>query len=419
MASSAATPPRDGAPARLEALDALRGAALLGVLLANLRAFSLHDFLPAAAGAGPADIAAQWLMAALVDAKAATLFALLFGVGFALQLGPAPLAPGRRRRHARRLLALLAIGLLHAWLLWWGDILRYYAVLGLLMLPLAGWSARRLAIVGAALALFAWPLLLPWARLALPPQAPSAQAAAAALSAFSAPDLMRAWAANLDYDLRMRIANWSLLIFVLGRLMIGAALGRAGLFLDPAAHLAAWRRLAGAALLVGVPASAFVLLRDGAILFADGWWSGGPGRDLARIVRSAASLALGLGYMAGFVLLFQWPRARRLLAGFAPVGRMALTNYLGQSLLAISLFYGVGLGLGPVASLPRILALGVLLFIVQALASAWWLRRYALGPCEWLWRSAAAGRWQAMRLPASQPRPAQAAGSPGNTRSST
>ncbi|CAB3849275.1 DUF418 domain-containing protein [Achromobacter insuavis] len=419
MASSAATPPRAGAPARLEVLDALRGAALLGVLLANLRAFSLHDFLPAAAGAGPADIAAQWLMAALVDAKAATLFALLFGVGFALQLGPAPLAPGRRRRHALRLLALLAIGLLHAWLLWWGDILRYYALLGLLMLPLAGWSARRLAIVGAALALFAWPLLLPWARLALPPQVPSAQATAAALSAFSAPDLMRAWAANLDYDLRMRIANWSLLIFVLGRLMIGAALGRAGLFLDPAAHLAAWRRLAGAALLVGVPASAFVLLRDGAILFADGWWSGGPGRDLARIVRSAASLALGLGYMAGFVLLFQWPRARRLLAGFAPVGRMALTNYLGQSLLAISLFYGVGLGLGPVASLPRILALGVLLFIVQALASAWWLRRYALGPCEWLWRSAAAGRWQAMRLPASQPRPAQAAGSPGNTRSST
>ncbi|CUJ84636.1 Predicted membrane protein [Achromobacter sp. 2789STDY5608615] len=262
-------------------------------------------------------------------------------------------------------------------------------------------------------------MLLPWARLALPPQVPSAQATAAALSAFSAPDLMRAWAANLDYDLRMRIANWSLLIFVLGRLMIGAALGRAGLFLDPAAHLAAWRRLAGAALLVGVPASAFVLLRDGAILFADGWWSGGPGRDLARIVRSAASLALGLGYMAGFVLLFQRPRARRLLAGFAPVGRMALTNYLGQSLLAISLFYGVGLGLGPVASLPRILALGVLLFIVQALASAWWLRRYALGPCEWLWRSAAAGRWQAMRLPASQPRPAQAAGSPGNTRSST
>lgn len=419
MASSAATPPRAGAPARLEVLDALRGAALLGVLLANLRAFSLYDFLPAAASAGPADIAAQWLMAALVDAKAATLFALLFGVGFALQLGPAPLAPGRRRRHARRSLALLAIGLLHAWLLWWGDILRYYALLGLLMLPLAGWSARRLAIVGAALALFAWPLLLPWARLALPPQMPSAQAAAAALAAFSTPDLMRAWTANLDYDLRMRIANWSLLIFVLGRLMIGAALGRAGLFLDPAAHLAAWRRLAGAALLVGVPASAFVLLRDGAILFADGWWSGGSARDLARIVRSAASLAQGLGYMAGFVLLFQWPQARRILAGFAPVGRMALTNYLGQSLLAISLFYGVGLGLGPVASLPRILALGVLLFIVQAMASAWWLRRYALGPCEWLWRSAAAGRWQAMRLPESQPWPAQAARSPGSTRSST
>ena len=403
MAFPAATPPRAGAPARLEVLDALRGAALLGVLLANLRAFSLHDFLPPAASAGPADLAAQGLMAALVDAKAATLFALLFGVGFALQLGPTPCAPGRRRRHAVRLLILLAIGLLHAWLLWWGDILRYYALLGLLMLPMAGWPARRLAIVGATLALFAWPLLLPLARQALPPQTPSAQAAAAALSAFGAPDLMRAWAANLDYDLRMRIANWSLLLFVLGRLMIGAALGRTGLFLDPAAHLAAWRRLAGAAFLVGVPATAFVLLRDGAILFTDGGWAGGPGRDLARVLRSLASLALGLGYMAGFVLLFQSPRARRVLSLFAPVGRMALTNYLGQSVLAIGLFYGIGLGLGPDASLPRILALGVLLFMVQALASAWWLGRYALGPCEWLWRSAAAGRWQAMRLPTLPP----------------
>lgn len=403
MASPAATPPRAGAPARLEVLDALRGVALLGVLLANLRAFSLHDFLPAATSASPVDLAAQGLMAALVDAKAATLFALLFGVGFALQLGPAPCAPGRRPRHAVRLLLLLAIGLLHAWLVWWGDILRYYALLGLLMLPMAGWSARRLAIVGAALALFAWPLLLPLARQALPPQTPSAQAAAAALSAFSAPDLMRAWAANLDYDLRMRIANWSLLLFVMGRLMIGAALGRTGLFLDPAAHLAAWRRLAGAAFLVGVPATAFVLLRDGAILFTDGWWAGGPGRDLARVLRGLASLALGLGYMAGFVLLFQSPRARRVLSLFAPVGRMALTNYLGQSVLAIGLFYGIGLGLGPDASLPRILALGVLLFMVQALASAWWLGRYALGPCEWLWRSAAAGRWQAMRLPTLPP----------------
>lgn len=403
MASPAATPPRAGAPARLEVLDALRGVALLGVLLANLRAFSLHDFLPPAASASPVDLAAQGLMAALIDAKAATLFALLFGVGFALQLGPAPCAPGRRPRYAARLLALLAIGLLHAWLLSWGDILRYYALLGLLMLPMAGWSARRLAIVGAALALFAWPLLLPLARQALPPQTPSAQAAAAALSAFSAPDLMRAWAANLDYDLRMRIANWSLLLFVMGRLMIGAALGRTGLFLDPAAHLAAWRRLAGAAFLVGVPATAFVLLRDGAILFTDGWWAGGPGRDLARVLRGLASLALGLGYMAGFVLLFQSPRARRVLSLFAPVGRMALTNYLGQSVLAIGLFYGIGLGLGPDASLPRILALGVLLFMVQALASAWWLGRYALGPCEWLWRSAAAGRWQAMRLPTLPP----------------
>ena len=97
---------------------------------------------------------------------------------------------------------------------------------------------------------------------------------------------------------------------------------------------------------LGVAATAFVLLRDHGALFADGWWKGATARTVSSVVRSTSSIALALAYMAIAVLLFQ-TRARRLLALFAPVGRMALTHYLSQSLLGIAVFYGVGFGVGP------------------------------------------------------------------------
>ena len=251
METASATP-----AARLDLLDALRGA-LLGVLLANLRDFSLHQFLLDTSAIQ--DGVAQRLMAALLDAKAATLFSLLFGVGFAMQMRARADAA---RRYRRRLLLLLLIGLAHAWLLWWGDILRYYALLGLLLLPMARWSPRRLALAGIVVALFAAPLLAPFAKAWLPAVTPHARAAAEALAAFSGPDPGRAWVANLDYDLRMRLANWSLAGFVLGRLMVGAALGATTLFSHPHERRRAWLGILAAGLAVGMPATAFALLRD-------------------------------------------------------------------------------------------------------------------------------------------------------------
>lgn len=399
--ASTATPAR-GAE-RHELLDALRGFALFAVLLVNLRDFSLYAFLnePQRAQLPTATID-RWLeplFMIFVDAKAATLFSLLFGVGFAMQTGA-----GRDggRRYRRRLLILFLIGCLHAYLLWWGDILRYYALLGLLLLPLAGWSARALATAGVVVALFAWPLLLPVMKAVLPPLPTGAEARQAALVAFGSDRLGELWQVNLAFDLRMRLANWSLVFFVLGRLLIGAAIGRSQALIAPERHPRWWAHGVRIALPLGFALTAFSVLRDGRWLFADGWWAGDAGRNLARVLRSAAPLLLGLGYLAAFVRLYRKPWWHAGLRRFAPVGRMALTHYLAQTLVGVALFYGIGLDIGARLGLVGTVPLALAIFAAQMAFSRFWLARFEFGPVEWLWRSGVAGAWAPLRRRASR-----------------
>lgn len=194
----------------------------------------------------------------------------------------------------------------------------------------------------------------------------------------------------------MRLANWSLAFFVLGRLLIGAALGAAGVIQQPQLYRRFWQRLLQVTLPLGVALTGFVLLRDHGLCFADGWWKSPAARALSSVVRSASSIAMALAYMSIVVMLFQG-RLRRLLDRFAPVGRMALTNYLAQSVIGIGVFYGAGLGLGPRAGMPGILLATALIFTLQTVLSHYWLRRFRFGPAEWLWRSLTYARWQPLR----------------------
>jgi uncharacterized protein len=102
---------------------------------------------------------------------------------------------------------------------------------------------------------------------------------------------------------------------------------------------------------LGAALTAFVLLRDHGLLFADGWWKGSAARSVSSVVRGASSIAMALAYMALVVVLFE-TRARRVLNAFAPVARMALTHYLGQSLFSVALFYGAGLGIDHATAWP-------------------------------------------------------------------
>jgi uncharacterized protein len=385
---------------RVDVIDALRGFALAGVLLVNLGYLTLHAHLTEARkGALPTaafDIVALDAMAVLVDVKAVTLFALLFGVGFALQLDRAgDQAVGRVPRYLRRMAILLAIGLAHRYLLWWGDILAMYAVVGALLVLFRRASDDALLVWALLLAIVLPPILIPHVRPLLPGPT-QREVFEATLPSFLAGDSREVLRANADVVAWSHRANWPLVGVVGGRFLLGYWAGRRGLLQDPVAHAPLLRRLFQVGLVVG-SAGSVLQVTQGALRATVPWLAQGAGSTVLGMVLRLAPLALGIAYGAGFVLLFERPAWRRRLALLAPVGRMALTNYLTQSLLAITLFYGLGLGIGPRFGVAGSLTAFVAINALQAWWSHAWLARFRLGPAEWLWRSLTLGKVQALR----------------------
>jgi len=381
-------------PPRQPLIDALRGFALLGVFLVNLRFYSLDALLDEAAQqalpSAALDHAVRTGMGWLVDMKAVTIFSLLFGMGFAMQMEMRPgLVP-----HLRRMGALALIGLLHATVLWWGDILLTYAVVGLLLPLFRHLGNRGLLVAGLVAALFLPPLLSPWMREWVLTLTPRTQMYGNALDALSSGTLWQAWWQNLVLGGWVRLTNWALLLFVLGRFLLGYWAGRRGLLLRPGEHLSLlWGLCVGGAV-VGV---VFLCIEAAAPALKAQWpllRDGVPGY-LLRVSYRVAPLALGIAIACGFALLYLRPWAERGLRVLVPAGRMTLSNYLLQSLVCVPLFAGFGMGIGPSHGLWPVLLVAAIVFPLQLWLSAWWLRRYYFGPAEWLWRSLS--EWQ--RLP--------------------
>lgn len=381
---------------RIELLDALRGFALLGILLANILYWSGWGAMTEdqrIAFAGPD--AAVWQYRFhhfFVDGKFYTVFSLLFGAGFALQLARLS-ARGVEGLHIyrRRVLVLLAIGLVHSWLIWDGDILTLYALLGLVLPCFQNWRERHLLIC-AAILIFVVPPAGMWLFASLG-WAPHEYLYALSfwigesLGADTAPDKALEWLRRDDisgwaswalsgtpYSWALRVESWRI-PKVLGIMLVGIVVGRrlaSGGLLENRKLL---RQILVAGFALGLPASA-------AYAFF-------PRQDQADWPSLIGTVPLALAYAAAFVLA--WPRARPLLRHFAPVGRMALTNYLTHSLVGLVFFYGIGLGLA--GTLPPLSFYGValLIFGVQLVLSRWWLARHEQGPAEALWRLATYG----------------------------
>lgn len=382
---------------RIEILDALRGFALFGILFANILYWSGWGVMTEGqrlAFAGAETVLWQYRFHHfLVDGKFYTIFSLLFGAGFALQIArlSARRAQGLRI-YRRRVLVLLGIGLVHSWLIWDGDILTLYALLGLLLPFFHGWRERSL-IVAAALLIFVVPVLGVWlfAFLGWAPQqhlfALSA-AIAEGLGGDPAPEMALEWLRRDDlagwaswqlsgtpFSWALRIESWRI-PKVLGIMLLGMVVGRrlaSGGLIEDRALL---RRVLLAGLAIGLPASAAYALM--------------PGEGQAHWSSLIGTVPLALAYAAAFVLA--WPWARPVLRHFGPVGRMALTNYLTHSVIGMVVFYGIGFGLAGTLRPLAFYGVALLIFGCQLILSRWWLARHEQGPAEALWRRATYGR---------------------------
>jgi uncharacterized protein len=414
----ASTQPEPTAPGeRVEIIDILRGFAIFGILLVNMIYFAhpiYLEVLDTAPWSSPIDHAARWLVTFFGEAKFFTLFSLLFGLGLAVQtqraeskgISVVPL-------YVRRLLVLLVIGLAHAWLFWWGDILTYYAVLGFVLLRFRNAAPRRLLRWAVGLVLV--PLLLNTGFIALtelgrstPEGAAQIQAVLAETEAEFRAAYERALEVYSGTDflamIPQRIADWTfgttgvlfngMLLLVLAMFLVGLYVGKQQLLHRAAEHLPLFRRVFAWGAGIGVIGNLlFVTLARPANLLEPTW-----GTLVGLVGYLAGAPALSMAYAAGIVLLAQHPRRLARLRPLAAVGRTALSNYLLQTLVCTTLFYGYGLGLygqvGPAAGI----ALTVVIFGLQVPLSNWWVRHFRFGPAEWLWRSLTYGRWQPMRL---------------------
>lgn len=371
---------------RIEAIDAVRGVALFGVLIVNLvtefRVSIFQQLLGPTSGGGP-DLMVERVVALGFQSKAFCLFALLFGVGLAIQFER--LADTGRALYwlARRLGVLLGFGLIHLLFIWNGDILTEYALAGFAVLPLLPLPARALLLAAVAL-LAAYAGAPALYSIGWPGAAEVRAHVTSANQVYSSGTLAEIWRfsiGELPWLLKLHLSVFlrTLALFVLG------------MFLWKAGVLKRSRHFRSEILIAAVMGMAL-----GAVLTAGEAHDALDGLGMAaQALADLAPVLLAVGYGAALLALAELSATRRFLSVFAPLGRMAFTNYVLQSVVLGFIFFGYGLGQFGRMGAAAAFAVGVALYAAQLVFSQWWLRRYRFGPLERLWRTltyGAAGR---------------------------
>lgn len=382
---------------RIVLLDAFRGLAVLGILLCNVPDFSVSPNLAASLVYWPhghtPDTASVWyLTQVFFQQRFYTLFSMLFGVSILLVGGD-----GTDRERTvillKRLVCLAAIGLIHGFGIWYGDILFCYAVMGLVVMWVRGWPAWRLVWTGVAVHLVTtgwetWRVLtaIHGPQTPLPPKV---LAEAAAVTAQYAGTFQQSLVQNArDYGEFVTQVFWPQPIMPLttaSLMLIGLGLHKLGLFSGKAPKAAYQALVAAGAFCLAVLAFAY-----GAV-----WISPEHPRMLslsARWLQSLTAPVISLSYVGLLVLASRAKVWKAIPAVLAPAGQMAFTNYLTQSLIMTVIFYGGrGPGLFGKVDRPAAALLVIAVWILQILWSRWWMARFTMGPLEWLWRLAYRG----------------------------
>jgi len=393
---------------RLIHLDVLRGFALLGILLVNFEWFlrpMQAIMLGAEPGLGLADQITDAIITTLGEGKFYPLFSMLFGAGFALM---AERAMSRAAAfwgvYLRRLLVLMGIGLIHTLLIWGGDVLLIYAISAFIMiLFFRNTPVQRLW--KWALFFISIPVLLMWmgslSILAVSSQpdvhaeimaefAADDQALREEITAAKTVHASGSFTDNVLLRIDDTIFKLQFFLFwatpIIGYFLLGRWLIVSDRLIHPGEHAMYFRRWRSRGILLGLIGSALATW----LLWDVSSSSPTPAAALGQTLAIYGGLLLALGYLS--LITLSADRLRFL----APVGQMALTNYLAQSLVWTWVIYGHGLGLW--GELPRwsSVPLALAFFALQIVFSRWWMTRYRFGPAEWLWRSLTYGERQPM-----------------------
>ena len=397
-------------------MDVLRGFAILGIFIANLGS-GFSGYNEQAHATGPYllpewDHKMTYLHQVFIEGKFYSIFSLLFGWGIALQFkrGEAKginAAPTVRRR----LLFMLLLGAFHL-LIWTGDIVFFYALLGFILLPLRKLFDKTLLITGIILVLL--PILLyaaksHWLWLNDPAGFlfnTGQKLDAKLLGITEATNYNEfakhaSWWDMLKGNISGFFYRYGYLFFVsrvpkvLGMFLVGYVVGRSDFYKNIGQHKKLLYWIIGIGLAVGLPAN-YYLAHYMSWYEADYWNLKIKG--LYQTIAYALGVApLALTYVALFMLGFQTTAGKKILSVLAPVGKMAFSNYIMQSLIGNFVFLGPGLGyMGQVGPFYYTF-FGIGVFIIQIITSNIWLNYFNYGPLEWLWRSATYKKWQPMR----------------------
>jgi uncharacterized protein len=423
---------------RIGSVDMIRGFALLGILAMNIVDFGW----PQAAygnpmrGGGFAPGSSDrfiWIFNHLFfEAKMMTLFSMLFGAGLVLMGDRAEARGGSLRGlYYRRILWLLAIGLVHGYLFWGGDILVIYAECGLLLYPFRRKSPRTLIVLGTILMLIIVPVSLGIGAGLDYMKATSERVVAMEKSGQTPTRFQKrihdAWTKqvgpNMKPDPKKQKENWDeemqtfrgryagivkhragrlwvehtiafvvgLLWFVGGRMLFGMGLMKLGVF-SASRPWTFYVKLAAFGYGVGLPLvayDAFALIHHK--FSVDYFLHGG------LAFNAIGSVLVALGHVGMLVLIYQEGLLTWLTRRLAAVGRMALTNYLTHSLVCTTLFYGYGFGLFGTINRTGLAGIVLAIWVAQLLISPVWLAHFRFGPAEWLWRSLTYWKPQPMR----------------------
>ncbi|MBY0087491.1 DUF418 domain-containing protein [Brevibacillus brevis] len=383
---------------RIRQLDGIRGFALLGIVLVNMPSFLYPImFLPDAGMVNTHSEMDSWirlLFNMFVQAKFYTIFSFLFGVGFFLFMYRAESKQlPYRSLFTRRLFVLLIVGMVHLVFLWYGDILHTYALAGFLLLlfyhrqesTIKRWAWTLL--VGMQ-ALSALTLTVPEELVPIPDQSLLIQKA---IDAYTNGSMIEWLQFRVGYEIPLVLSfEFFVILSVFPLFLFGFLAAKRGVFERTEDFIPAIRRVWWLALGLSVVLVPMIpLVQFGVVKFPASIWI------TVQTFVTWSGLSLCAFYITSLLLLYRKESGKRMLKHFEPVGRMALSNYLSQTIIAV-LVVRVGHLYGtPALALGLVFSLGI--FTVQIFVSRWWLANYQFGPAEWLWRCLTYGKFVPMK----------------------